>query len=54
MANRCPNTNLSQFFILLRDVPGLPKNFTIFGKVINGMEVADGSMSRWSNDSVSL
>jgi cyclophilin family peptidyl-prolyl cis-trans isomerase len=41
MANRGPNTNLSQFFILLRDAPSLPKNFTIFGKVVNGMEVAD-------------
>lgn len=41
MANRGPNTNLSQFFILLRDAPGLPKNYTIFGKVVKGMEVAD-------------
>jgi len=41
MANRGPNTNLSQFFVVLRDLPTLPKNFTIFGKVVKGMEVAD-------------
>jgi cyclophilin family peptidyl-prolyl cis-trans isomerase len=41
MANRGPNTNLSQFFIVLRDAPSLPKNYTIFGKVVKGMEVAD-------------
>lgn len=41
MANRGPNTNTSQFFIMLRDNMGLPKNYTIFGKVINGMDVVD-------------
>jgi cyclophilin family peptidyl-prolyl cis-trans isomerase len=41
MANRGPNTNLSQFFVLLRDAPSLQKNYTIFGKVVKGMEVAD-------------
>ncbi len=41
MANRGPNTNSSQFFICLNDVHRLPKNYTIFGKVIKGMEVVD-------------
>lgn len=41
MANRGPNTNTSQFFITLNDVFQLPKNYTIFGRVIDGMETVD-------------
>ena len=41
MANRGPNTNTSQFFILLSDAPGLPYAYTIFGRVTKGMEVVD-------------
>ena len=41
MANRGPNTNTSQFFIMLRDVPGMPKSYTIFGKVVKGLDVVD-------------
>ncbi len=39
MANRGPNTNGSQFFIMLADNDQLPHNYTIFGKVTNGMNV---------------
>lgn len=38
MANRGPNTNGSQFFILKKTTP-LPHAYTIFGKVTNGMEI---------------
>jgi len=38
MANRGPNTNSSQFFIMLEEKL-LPKLFTIFGKVVEGGEV---------------
>ncbi len=41
MANRGPNTNTSQFFIMLDDNRTLPKNYTIFGKVTKGMDVVD-------------
>lgn len=46
MANAGPNTNTSQFFIMLSDVPQMPKNYTIFGKVIKGMEVVDSIASQ--------
>lgn len=39
MANRGSNTNGSQFFIMLADTP-LPHQYTIFGKVTSGMDVA--------------
>ena len=41
MANRGPNTNTSQFFIMLADRVDMPKRYTIFGRVISGMDVVD-------------
>ncbi len=40
MANAGPNTNGSQFFIM-HAKQALPKNYVIFGKVVQGMEVVD-------------
>ena len=42
MANAGPNTNGSQFFICHADLRGkLPKSYTIFGRVLSGLEVVD-------------
>ncbi|MCA9388747.1 peptidylprolyl isomerase [Candidatus Berkelbacteria bacterium] len=40
MANSGPNTNGSQFFIMLEDTP-LPPQYTIFGEVIEGQDIVD-------------
>lgn len=40
MANSGPNTQGSQFFIMVSDNP-LPPMYTIFGEVISGQDVAD-------------
>lgn len=51
MANAGPNTNGSQFFIMLADYP-LPNNYTIFGRVVSGQEVVDaiGNLSTGAQD----
>ena len=40
MANAGPNTNGSQFFIMQADY-NLPHAYTIFGRVVKGIEVVD-------------
>ena len=40
MANAGPNTNGSQFFIMLEE-NNLPHNYTIFGRVVKGQEIVD-------------
>ncbi len=40
MANSGPNTNGSQFFIMHQD-NDLPHKYTIFGKVVSGLETVD-------------
>jgi cyclophilin family peptidyl-prolyl cis-trans isomerase len=51
MANAGPNTNGSQFFIMLANNP-LPHSYTIFGRVVSGQDVVDaiGSVPTGSND----
>ncbi len=39
MANAGPNTNGSQFYITLRAVPQLDGGYSVFGRVVQGMEV---------------
>jgi cyclophilin family peptidyl-prolyl cis-trans isomerase len=41
MANAGPDTNGSQFFIVLADSPSLAPSYSVFGRVTSGMETVD-------------
>ena len=48
-----PNSANSQFFICFEDAPHLDRNYTVFGKVINGMDFVD-KIKRGENQSGSV
>lgn len=58
MANSGPNTNGSQFFIIHEDQLTLPKNYVIFGKVLDGFDVldaiAEAEVTQGPNEEMSL
>lgn len=41
MANAGPNTNGSQFFIMHQNNFQMPKDYVIFGKVVDGIDIVD-------------
>jgi peptidyl-prolyl cis-trans isomerase B (cyclophilin B) len=41
MANSGPNTNGSQFFVVYKDTPDLPADYSVFGKVTQGLDVVE-------------
>ena len=51
MANAGPNTNGSQFFIISGPSGvGLPPQYSLFGKVVGGLEIVTGQMQSVATD----
>jgi len=46
MANAGPNTNGSQFYIMLGDAPHLTNRYTAFGRITAGMEIVQALRPR--------
>jgi cyclophilin family peptidyl-prolyl cis-trans isomerase len=46
MANSGPDSNGSQFFITFTELPDLDGGYTIFGRVVSGMEVVESLTAR--------
>lgn len=44
MANSGPNTNGSQFFVMVVDNPKLPSSYSVFGEVTEGMDATLGAI----------
>ena len=51
MANSGPNTNGSQFFIVYADNSKLGPNYTLWGKVVKGLEIVKAVAALGSNNS---
>jgi cyclophilin family peptidyl-prolyl cis-trans isomerase len=54
MANSGPDTNGSQFFITYAPAPTLDGSYTIFGQVLNGMDVLEKLTPRDPSQGVNL
>ncbi len=48
-----PNSANSQFFICFKEASFLDRQYTVFGKVIEGMEIVD-KLKEWSNNNGSV